>query len=186
MTWTRPAAGGGRSRTGTPILPPIATSRPACRQHMGDERRGRRFAVGAGDRDKRRVRRPHAALAARKLDIADDSDPRLVARAFTVQCGFGWVSGTPGASTSTAEAAPVGLSEIDEREARGRRRARARRGLSSQAATSAPPATSARAVDRPEPPRPKSATLCPRRVSTGVIVTSASAKRGRPSRARRR
>ena len=41
-------------------------------------------------------------------------------------------------------------------------------GLSSQAATSAPPAMSARAVDSPEPPRPKRATLCPRMVSTGV------------------
>ena len=31
-------------------------------------------------------------------------------------------------------------------------------------------ATSARAVDRPEPPRPKRATRSPRMVSTGVIV----------------
>ena len=42
---------------------------------MGDERRGGRFAVGAGDGDEGRVRRMDAALAAEQLDIADHFDP---------------------------------------------------------------------------------------------------------------
>ncbi len=40
-----------------PILPPICTSRPAALQHVGDQRRRRRLAVGAGDGDERRARR---------------------------------------------------------------------------------------------------------------------------------
>ena len=51
---------------------------PGLFQHMGDERRGRRFAVGAGDGDERRVRRSRAALAHEEFDVADDRNPRRV------------------------------------------------------------------------------------------------------------
>src|ERR1051325_1895783 len=48
-------------------------------EQMRDQCRGGRLAVGAGDRDERRVRRDAAALAAKQLDVADDLD-RGVAR----------------------------------------------------------------------------------------------------------
>ena len=67
---------------------------------MGDERRRGRFAVGAGDGDEGRFRRDLAAFAAEQLDVADDLDRRPPCALVTIQCGFGWVSGTPGASTS--------------------------------------------------------------------------------------
>ena len=41
---------------------------------MRGERRGGRLAVGAGDRDERRVGRGQAALAAEQLDVADHLD----------------------------------------------------------------------------------------------------------------
>ena len=43
-------------------------------QDVGDERRRRRLAVGAGDGDERRVGRELRALAAEQLDVADDLD----------------------------------------------------------------------------------------------------------------
>jgi hypothetical protein len=39
---------------------------------MVDQRRGGRFAVGAGDGDERGVRRKPPPLAAEQLDVADD------------------------------------------------------------------------------------------------------------------
>ena len=47
---------------------------------MRDQRRGGRFAVGAGDRDERRVRRVAAAFAAKQFDIADHLDAGLPRR----------------------------------------------------------------------------------------------------------
>jgi len=43
-------------------------------EQMGDERRRRRLAIGAGDGDERRVGRDRPALAAVKLDVADHLD----------------------------------------------------------------------------------------------------------------
>ena len=159
MTCVRPAAGGGRSSTGTPMLPPIATSRPASLQHMGDQRGRRRFAVGAGDGDERRVGRSRRTLAGEELDVADDRQRPPRAARSTVQCGSGWVSGTPGASTNSLKPRQSASARSTSANPAAEARSRAS-GLSSQAATSAPPATSARAVDSPEPPRPKRATLC--------------------------
>jgi hypothetical protein len=49
---------------------------PACgAKNVGDERRGGRLAVGAGDRNERRFRTALRPLAAEKLDIADDLHP---------------------------------------------------------------------------------------------------------------
>ena len=47
---------------------------------MRDQRRGGRFAVGAGDGDERRIRRMTAALAAEQFDIADHLDAGLLRR----------------------------------------------------------------------------------------------------------
>ena len=44
---------------------------------MRDQRRGGRFAVGAGDGDERRIRRVTAALAAEQFDVADHLDAGL-------------------------------------------------------------------------------------------------------------
>ena len=85
------------------------------------------------------------------------STPAAFARS-TVQCGLGWVSGTPGASTSAAKPRQSAAERSTSAKPAAAARSRAF-ASSSQAATSAPPATSARSVDRPEPPRPNSATL---------------------------
>src|SRR5690606_26013123 len=94
------------------------------------------------------------------------------ARASTaLQCGSGWVSGTPGDSTK----------QENEGQSACRRSAVAMPArqacstaslLSSQAVTRAPPAMSARAVASPDPPRPNSATLFPANVETGIIALS--------------
>ena len=158
---------------------------PGLFQHMGDERRGRRFAVGAGDGDERRVRRSRAALAHKEFDVADNRNPRSV-RKVDRPMGLRMGQRHAGREHKHLKAAPVGAER--DRPARRPRppRAPARPGCRPTQPLPRPPATSARAVDSPEPPRPKRATLCPRRLSTGVIVTSASARRGRPSQARTR
>src|SRR5690606_14906915 len=86
----------------------------------------------------------------------------------TVQCGLGWVSGTPGDSTKEAKPdqsslrrSPVGMPSPAAFATLS--------GLSSQATTSAPPSTSARAVAVPEPPRPKRATRFPSKERTGIM-----------------
>lgn len=84
------------------------------------------------------------------------------------QCGLGWVSGTPGDSTSACCAAQ----SISRRSATGTPSPRAAStcaGLSSQAATLAPPAISDLAVASPDPPSPNSATLRPSKVEAAII-----------------
>ena len=70
----RPACGGASCRIGVPILPPSWVSYPACAHKMRDQRRGGRFAVGAGDHYQRSVGRMGAPLAAEQLDVADHLD----------------------------------------------------------------------------------------------------------------
>ncbi len=87
-------------------------------KHMGDERGGRRFAIGAGDGDKRRAWRPRAALPHEELDIADDRNPRIVRkvhRPMRLRMG----QRHAGREHKHPEAAPVGVSEIDQRHALG-------------------------------------------------------------------
>ena len=69
---------------------------------MRDQRCRGRLAVGAGDRDERRIRRVAAPLAAEQFDIADHLDAGL-ARHQHHQCGAGWVSGAPGVRISAAK-----------------------------------------------------------------------------------
>src|SRR5690349_3024636 len=87
----------------------------------------------------------------------------------TVQCGAGWVSGTPGASTSAA----MRDQSTPRRSAVGMPACVAcamRASLSSQPMTSAPPANSALALARPDAPSPNTATLRPSNEVTGIIA----------------
>src|SRR5271170_2887261 len=87
----------------------------------------------------------------------------------TTQCGAGWVSGTPGASTS----AEILLQLALRRSAVGMPAALAFATLaasSSKATTSAPPASSALALASPELPSPNTATFLPAKVVTGITT----------------
>src|SRR5689334_22776836 len=90
-------------------------------------------------------------------------------RAFsTLQCGTGWVSGTPGASTSAEKLAQ----ETPRKSAVMKPACTALAtfsALSSAAIISAPPAFSAWQQASPEPPRPKTATVLPAKEVTGII-----------------
>ena len=95
------------------------------------------------------------------------STPAALALA-TVQCGSGWVSGTPGASTRAAkrlQSASLRSSTLKPAAAAASRL----RGVSSAATTAAPPASSARQVASPERPSPNTATVRPANVVTGVM-----------------
>src|SRR5258707_2618910 len=89
----------------------------------------------------------------------------------TVQCGAGWVSGTPGVSTSAA----IFDHSICRRSAVEMPAASALATLaasSSNAITCAPPAMSARALASPEAPSPNSAAVLPANVVTGIMRRS--------------
>jgi hypothetical protein len=70
---------------------------------VADQGRGRRLAVGAGDGDDLRalVGRGGVDRAGEELDVAEDLDAGRLG-ALTVQCGAGWVRGTPGDSIRAA------------------------------------------------------------------------------------
>ena len=91
---------------------------PGFFQHMRDQRGGRRFAVRAGDRDERRIRRPDAAFAREELDIADDRNPRCIRKVDRPMRGR---VGQRHARREheQLEAAPIGPREIDQRKACG-------------------------------------------------------------------
>src|SRR5579872_5696587 len=145
----RLSAGAASSRMGVPILPPSCASRPASRNKCATS------AVVVDLPLVPVIATKGARGATRRLSRQKSSMSPMIsiaaARAFfAVQCGSGWVSGTPGARTKAEKP-------------------RQSASPSSQAATSAPPASSARAVARPEPPRPNSATLRPLKPATGII-----------------
>src|SRR5271169_635437 len=167
ITCTRSSDGGGRSRIGTPILPPIATSRPACRKTWAI----RAVVVDFPFVPVIATKGAAGARAARSRAKSSMSPTITRPAAFahsTVQCGLGSVSGTPGARTKSwnfdqsAAARSTGAKPAAAAFARAA-------SLSSQPATSAPPATSARNVERPEPPSPNRATRLPADVATGVM-----------------
>src|SRR5690606_100426 len=85
----------------------------------------------------------------------------------TLQCGSGWVSGTPGASTSASkrEKSASTRSAVAMPALTASSIAAVR---SSVATTSAPPAMSALALASPDAPRPTTATRLPRIVSTAI------------------
>src|SRR4051794_5317672 len=90
-------------------------------------------------------------------------------RAFsTVQCGTGWVSGTPGASTRAAKSAQdtVRRSAVTKPALTA---CASRSAPSSPATTSAPPALNALHEASPEPPRPNTATVLQAKEVTGIM-----------------
>src|SRR6516165_1876105 len=93
----------------------------------------------------------------------------------TGQCGAGWVSGTPGASTSAEildqsswRKSAVGTPALVAFATAS--------ALSSQPTTSAPPASSALALASPDPPSPKSATFFPANVVIGIKLSARSSQ----------
>src|SRR5947208_15302238 len=85
----------------------------------------------------------------------------------TDQCGAGWVSGAPGVRISAEKFVhdTVRRSAVVKPACAALATLSA---LSSPATTSAPPALSAWQLARPEPPRPKTATVLPANEVTGI------------------
>ena len=173
MTWTRNGSilfgrGGSSDRIAVPILPPSCASIPA---------EATRWAISAVvvDLPLVPVMATKGAPGAWNLRSRQNnsmspitSTPAFRASA-TTQCGAGWVSGTPGASTRLA----ILLQSASCKSAVGIPAALAfatLAALSSNATTSAPPASSALALASPEPPRPKIATFFPAKVVTGITT----------------
>src|SRR3954465_4515538 len=88
----------------------------------------------------------------------------------TDQCGAGWVSGAPGVKISAEK-----FDHDTVRRSAGVKPACAAlatlSALSSPAITSAPPAFRAWQLARPEPPRPKTATVLPAKEVTGIMAS---------------
>src|SRR5271168_1111714 len=87
----------------------------------------------------------------------------------TVQCGAGWVSGTPGARTSAA----IFDQSMSCRSAVGMPAALALATLwasSSKATTSPPAASAALALASPEAPRPNTESFLPAKVVSGIMT----------------
>src|SRR5437868_3197733 len=98
-------------------------------------------------------------------------------RAFsTLQCGTGWVSGTPGASTRAAKFAQETLRKSAVMKPACVALATFS-ALSSPAITSAPPAFKAWQDASPEPPRPNTATVLSANDVTGIIDRSPQLQR---------
>ena len=152
---------------------------PGFAQDMGDQRGGRRLAVGAGDGDERRVGRARGALASEELDVADDLDAGGLARARP--------------SSAARDGSAARRAREPARRSRASRRARDRRARtraagararaaasSSQAATSAPPATSARASTG-RSRRARTARPCGRAKSRPAIMLTSASGSTRPT-----
>ena len=88
------------------------------RQHMRDQCRRRRLAVGAGDADDLGCRRQPRALAEEQLDVADDLDAGR-ARPLHRPVRLGMRQRHAGSENERGEAAPVGACEIDDGNALG-------------------------------------------------------------------
>ena len=128
-----------------------------------------------------------AAFTARAKSSISPTISTPAARALsTVQCGAGWVSGTPGDSIRAAN----WLQSALDRSTSGRPSAAAasrEAGFSSHSATFAPPAMRARAAASPVRARPKTATVFPSKPRTGIMARAIPPYRSfsvaRPNRA---
>src|SRR5437763_4098759 len=168
MMCTRSAAGGSSARMGVPRLPPTCVSRPAQR---------RRWAVSAVVVDFPLV--PVTAIkgafaAMRRRSQQNNSTSPITSTAAarassTDQCGAGWVSGTPGASTS-AEIVDQSICRKSAVGMPARTAAATLSAPSSKPTTSAPPARSAVALASPERASPKTATFFPTNAVSGIIT----------------
>ena len=158
-----------RPRTPKPILPPMRTSRPAW---------ATTWAMSAVVVDLPLV--PVMATifgrlwagAAATVRAKSSISPRIstpASRAIsTVQCGSGWVRGTPGESTRAAKSAQSDLARSSSTNPSAAAASRAA-GFSSQTTTWARPAKRARAAVSPERARPNTATFLPSKPRTGII-----------------
>ncbi len=142
---------------GVPILPPRATSRPADRRMWASSAVVVDLpfvpvmaAKGASGQICARTRQNNSTSPMISI-------PALRALT-TVQCGSGWVRGTPGARISAANSPQSAVFRSTTGIPSPRAAAQAAV-LSSQAATSAPPACSASAVARPEAPETEQGDL---------------------------
>ena len=181
----RSGAGGGRSSDRHADIAAERDVAARLRQDMGDQRRRGRFAVGAGDRDERRGRRARRALAREELDVADRLRRRPPARAR--RSSAAWDGSAARRATARAPESPTSRPRRDRPAGACCRPCARRASPSSQAATCAPPAMSARSGRRAPNRRGRTTRRAfPRNVATGVMLTSASGWRGRPSPARRR
>src|SRR5437879_4081354 len=160
----------GRSKTPTPMLPPMRTSRPAWAQTwpiravVVDLPLVPVMATILG-----RLCSEAAFTARAKSSMSPRiSTPASRARS-TVQCGAGWVSGTPGDSIKAANFDQSALERSVSAKPSACAAARAA-GFSSQSATSAPPATRERAAARPVRARPNTATVLPSKPRTGIMT----------------
>ena len=138
------------------MLPPIATSRPAS---------PRTWAISAVVVDLPLVpviatsgaSGARAARSRAKSSMSPMTATPAAAALSTVQCGLGWVSGTPGARTNAAKPRQSAAERsTGAKPARRRARAPSRRRPRPRLRRRRPRARAS--VDRPEPPRPNSAT----------------------------
>src|SRR3569623_1963360 len=109
--------------------------------------------------------------------------PAALART-TLQCGSGWVRGTPGASTRAWNDAQSALDRSSSSTPSAAATARDF-SFSSLNTGCAPPAFSARAAGSPLRPRPKIATRCPSKPRT-VIIRLAQLERGQADQGQER
>src|SRR4051812_4814200 len=175
-TCTRPIRGGSSDRIAVPIFPPIWVSKPATLV---------RCAIKAVVVDLPLVpvmATNGASGACRRRSRQNSSMSPITSiaasRAFnTLQCGTGWVRGTPGASTSAAKLAQETLRKSAVMKPACAALATFS-ALSSAAITSAPPAFKAWQDASPEPPRPNTATVLPAKDVTGIIDRSPQLQRG--------
>src|SRR6185437_4160308 len=159
-----------RSSTPTPMLPPMRASRPASRQTWPTSAVVVDLPLVPVMATILGLRCSGAAFTARAKSSMSPTISTPAARAFsTVQCGAGWVSGTPGDSIRAAN--PLQSAVLRSTSGKPAAAAASREaGFSSHSATCAPPATSARAAARPVRARPNTATVLPSKPRTGIMA----------------
>src|SRR4051812_3949066 len=169
MTWTRPLRGGSSDRIAVPIFPPTCTSWPASRIRwptsavVVDLPLVPVMATNGASGTWRRRSRQNSSMS-------PITSTEAACAASTVQCGAGWVSGTPGVSTSAAKFCHDTLRKSAVMKPAFA--ASASFSLeSSLAMTSAPPAFRAWQLASPEPPSPNTATVLPAKQVTGIKVS---------------
>src|SRR5215472_12391858 len=159
-----------RPSTPTPILPPMRTSRPAWAQTWAtsavvvDLPLVPVIATTFG-----RLWTGLAAMVRAKSSMSPSTSTPASFAIATVQCGAGWVSGTPGATTSALRSDQSARPRSSSAKPSPRAASRAS-ALSSQTTTSAWPALRARAAARPERARPNTATFLPSKPRTGIMA----------------
>ena len=170
ITCTRPGAGGcEREDRGADIAAELRVVVRAC-EEMRDQRRGGGLAVGAGDRDERRVRRGAAPLAAEQLDVADHLD-RGVAREADGPVRRRMGERHAGREHQRGDPAPVDAAQIGDRNAGGARLLDARLGVVERHHIGAAGQQRARARE-PGRAEAEQRDLLPGEVVTGIIAAS--------------